>query len=171
MSKNKMTKDTIPEDFTLTLALVDAVPVLFFSATMLLVGLLFRSPLFLIGAGLVLFAGAAKVLWKVIVVLKKKNIWWMFLQMRILMPIGMVLMLLSLVLGWKHLNGAQILAGVTSFPTVACFGVGILGMVLMMVFAFVLDSSDVKSNWIEQSTNGVAQIAFFVGMLLIVLGI
>lgn len=85
ISKVKMTKDTIPEDFTLTLALADAVPVLFFSATMLLVGLLFRSPLFLIGAGLVLFAGAA--------------------------------------------------------------------------------------NWLEQSTNGVAQIAFFVGVLLIVLGI
>lgn len=45
---------------------------------------------------------------------------------------------------------------------------GILGMVLMMVFAFKLDNADVKANWIEQLTNGIAQAAIFVGLLLLI---
>ena len=79
-NKPKMTKDTIPENFTLSLAFVDSLPVLFFGGSMIVIGLLFGSPLFLIGAALCFWAGAAKVLWKIIVVTKKKNIWWMFLQ-------------------------------------------------------------------------------------------
>ena len=41
------------------------------------------------------------------------------------------------------------------------FAAGLLGMVLMTVFAFILDSADPRANWIEQLTNGVAQAAFF----------
>ena len=96
-NKPKMTKDTIPENFTLSLAFVDSLPVLFFGGSMILIGLLFGSPLFLIGAALCFWAGAAKVLWKIIVVTKKKNVWWMFLQMRIVMPIGFLLMLLAVI--------------------------------------------------------------------------
>ena len=70
-----MTKDTVPENFTLSLALVDALPVLFFGGSMILIGLLFKSVLFMIGALLCFWAGAAKVVWKVIVVTKKKNVW------------------------------------------------------------------------------------------------
>ena len=89
-NKPKMTKDTIPENFTLSLAIVDALPVLFFGGSMILIGLLFGSPLFLIGAALCFWAGAAK-----------------------------------------------------------------------------LDSADVRSNWIEQLTNAIAQAAIFVGILLL----
>ena len=59
INKPKMTKDTIPENFTLSLALVDALPVLFFGGSMILIGLLFGNPLFLIGATLCFWAGAA----------------------------------------------------------------------------------------------------------------
>ncbi|MDO4809343.1 MAG: hypothetical protein Q4A04_05205 [Eubacteriales bacterium] len=55
-NKPKMTKNTIPENFTLSLALVDALPVLFFGGSMILIGLLFGSPLFLIGAALCFWA-------------------------------------------------------------------------------------------------------------------
>lgn len=168
MKKAKMTKDTVPQGFTLQLAIVDAIPVLFFCASMVAVGILFRSGLFLLGAGLVLFAGAAKVLWKIIVVCRQKNIWWMFLQMRILMPVGMLLMLASVLLNRSRIHGAALWQAVSTMPSLACFLVGIAGMVLMTVFAFTLDSSDAKSNWIEQLTNGVAQAAFFVGVLLLI---
>lgn len=165
MSNTKMTKDVVPQDFTLGLAIVDAIPVLFFCASVIAIGVAFKSVLFLIGALLVLFAGAVKVLWKIIVVLKKKNVWWMFLQMRILMPIGMVLMMVSLLVNRSRIDGNALWSAVTSMPSLACFIVGIIGMVLMSVFAVKLDSSDVKSNWIEQLTNGIAQAAFFVGIL------
>ena len=164
-NKPKMTKDTIPENFTLSLALVDALPVLFFGGSMILIGLLFGSPLFLIGAALCFWAGAAKVLWKIIVVTKKKNVWWMFLQMRIVMPIGFGLMILAVILNRNAVDLSAVFTAVISLPSVLFFAVGLIGMVLMGVFATKLDSADVHSNWIEQLTNGVAQAAIFMGIL------
>ena len=162
----KMTKDIVPEGFTLSLALVDALPVLFFGGSMILVGILFESTLFSLGALLCLWAGAAKVIWKIIVVVKKKNVWWLFMQMRIVMPVGFALMLLSVIIGWSKIDRVAVFAAVVSFPSVIFFAVGIFGMVPMGVFASKLDPSNVRSNWIEQLTNGLAQAAIFVGILL-----
>ena len=172
MSKNnparpKMTKDTIPENFTLPLALVDALPVLFFGGSTILIGLLFGSPLFIAGAALCFWAGAAKVLWKIIVVKKKKNIWWMFLQMRIVMPVGFALMLLAVIINRNAINLNAVFAAVVSFPSVIFFAIGVTGMVLMAVFAAKLDPADLRSNWIEQLTNTIAQAAIFIGILLL----
>ena len=167
MKKQKMTRDTIPENFTLSLAIVDALPVLFFGGSMILIGLMFSKVLFLIGAVLCFWAGAAKVIWKIIVATKKKNIWWLFMQMRIVMPVGFLLMLISVLLNLKTIKLSVILSAVTSMPSVIFFAVGIAGMVLMGVFAAKLDSSDVRSNWIEQTTNAVAQAAIFAGILFI----
>lgn len=165
MKKQKMTKDIIPDDFTLSLAIVDAIPVLFFCASITVVGILFKSILFVIGAAMTLFAGAVKVIWKIIVVQKRKNIWWMFLQMRILMPIGMLLMLLSVIINHSRINMSTLFTDVTSMPSLVFFIVGLIGMILMTIFMFKLDSSDVKSNWIEQITNGIAQVSIFIGIL------
>ena len=167
MSNTKINKDTIPQDFTLTLAAVDALPVLFFGASSLVISLLFGSRLFLLGAMLCLVGGAGKVLWKFIVVLRRKNIWWLFIQMRILMPAGFVLMLLSVFVNRDRVRMESIVAGLCAFPSCICFGLGILGMVLMILFAIKLDSSDVRSNWIEQLTNGIAQAAIFLGLLML----
>ena len=169
MKKPKMTRDTVPEDFTLPLVLVDALPVLFFCGSMVLISLLFRSPLFLVGALLCLFAGVCKVLWKLIVVLKKKNIWWMFLQMRICMLPGFLLMLLSVLLRRETVSLPGVWVAVTAAPSCWFFGAGAAGMVLMLVFGFTLDSSSVKANWIEQLTNGLAQLCIFAGLLMQVL--
>ena len=167
--KSKMTKDTIPEDFTLSLALVDALPVLFFGGSMILIGLLFGSVLFMIGAVLCFWAGAAKVLWKIIVVKKKRNVWWMFLQMRIVMPIGFAVMLLAVILNRNAIDLHAVLAAVLSLPSVIFFAIGLIGMVLMGVFGIKLDSSDVRSNWIEQLTNAIAQASVFTGILILFL--
>ena len=166
-SKPKMTRDTVPVDFTLGLAIVDALPVLLFGGSMIMIGLLFGSVLFLLGAALCFWAGAAKVLWKIIVVTRKKNVWWLFLQMRIVMPIGFVLMLLAVILNLKAIRLTALLAAVVSMPSVIFFAIGVLGMVLMGIFAAKLDSADVHSNWIEQLTNTAAQASFFVGILLL----
>ena len=134
---------------------------------MILTALLFKSRLFLTGALLCFWAGAAKVLWKIVVVKKKKNIWWLFLQMRIVMPIGFALMLLSVILNRKAIRFAAVLTAVTSFPSVIFFALGLIGMVLMGIFASRLDSADLRSNWIEQLTNTAAQAAIFIGILLL----
>ena len=164
-NKPKMTKNTIPENFTLSLAFVDALPVLFFGGSTILIGLLFGSPLFLTGAVLCFWAGAAKVLWKIIVVKKKKNIWWLFLQMRIVMPLGFALMIFAVIMNRSAVNLPAVFAAIVSLPSVIFFAIGVAGMVLMGVFAAKLDSADVRSNWIEQITNALAQAAVFTGIL------
>ena len=63
-----ITKDTVPEGFTLSLALVDAVPVLLFAVAIVLLGIkASMSPLIILGGILCFIGGAIKVLWKVIV--------------------------------------------------------------------------------------------------------
>lgn len=166
-AKQKMTRDVVPDDFTLSLALVDAIPVIFFGLSMLAISRLFDSTLFLIGAILVFASGAAKVLWKIIVALKKKNIWFLFIQMRILMPLGFVMIIASLFVDSAKVSLAGMGNAIISFPSVIFFAAGFLGMVLMGVFAKKLDSSDSRSNWIEQLTNGIAQAAIFIGIMLI----
>lgn len=167
MARNKVTKDSVPEGFTLPLCFVDAVPVIFFGLDCILLGRKADSVLFIIGALLCLFAGACKVLWKFIVVLKQKNIWNLFIQMRICMPIGFVMMLVSAVMKRELIASGALVRGFCSYPSVIFFVLGILGMTLMMVFAFKLDNADLKANWIEQLTNGIAQIMFFIGLILL----
>ena len=48
--KTKMTKDIVPEGFTMMLAFVDALPVIFFAGSMILIGQRFSSKLFMLGA-------------------------------------------------------------------------------------------------------------------------
>lgn len=166
--KPKMTKDIVPDDFTLSLAIVDALPVLFFAGSMILIGVIFANPLFLLGALLCFWAGAAKIIWKIIVATKRKNVWWLFLQMRIVMPIGFLLMIAAVLLNLNAIDINTVLSAILSLPSVIFFAIGVLGMVLMGVFAAKLDSSDIRSNWIEQITNALAQAAIFIGIMLLV---
>lgn len=167
MEKQKMTKDVVPEGFSLSLAAVDALPVLLFCASIVALGMIFNKPLFLTGSLLCFWAGTAKVLWKIIVVIKKRNVWWLFLQMRTAMPMGLFMIVLSLIINNNEINMTELLSAVLSFPSVVFFSVGLLGMILMGIFAVKLDSSKVKSNWIEQITNAAAQASFFIGIILV----
>ena len=87
--------------------------------------------------------------------------------MRILMPVGFVLMIASLIIDRAKISLLGMGRALVSFPSVIFFAIGILGMVMMGVFAKKLDSSDSKANWIEQLTNGIAQAAIFIGLLLL----
>ena len=89
----------------------------------------------------------------------------MFLQMRIMMPIGFVLMLLAVILNRNAIDIPAVYTAIVSLPSVIFFAIGVIGMVLMGVFAAKLDSANVRSNWIEQLTNAAAQAAIFVGII------
>ena len=162
--KTKLDKNSIPQDFSLRLALVDGIPVILFSISMILLSKLLNSYLFLLGSILCLMAGICKVLWKIIVVLKRKNIWFLFIQMRIIMPLGLIMMIVGFVISSSNLD----LKIFISFPAILFFIIGIIGMSLMFVFAFTLDGSVSKNNWIEQITNIIAQLAFLIGLILII---
>lgn len=165
--ENKMTKDTVPEGFSVSLALMDMIPVIFFGLSAIRIGRLLKSKLFQLGAVICLGSGVVKVLWKIIAAVLQKNIWPMFVQMRILMPVGFLLLIVALIIGHKKLNGPAILKGFTSFPSCIFFAVAVIGMLLMAVFAYQLDSSDIRVNWLEQSVNATAQICFFIGVMMV----
>ena len=165
--KQKFTKDIVPENFTLSLVLVDALPVIFFGASAVVISFIFGSKLFLVGALLCLLGGIGKVLWKMIVVLKKKNVWAMFVQMRILMPLGFLLIIVSLIFNSSSVSFTGMWNAFISMPSFIFFFIGIIGICLMIYFSKNLDSGDVKANWIEQLTNGISQAAIFVGLLLL----
>ena len=165
-TKPKMTKDIVPEGFSYALAAVDLLPVIFFGGTGVLLGLIVGSPVVGIAASLCFVSGLFKVLWKFIVIAKRKNVWWMFLQMRILMPIGMAALILGLCLSESH-KGAHFLQS----PQVLLFALGIGGMGLMGYLGTHLDSADPKSNRIEQLTNTFAQMCIFAGVLIVYLSV
>ncbi len=169
MGKSQNTTDNKYEGFTLTLALVDALPVLFFGGSSILIGLIFKSPLFIIGACLTFLAGFFKVLWKVILGVSGKDVPILNKQMRIVMPVGFLLMLISLIVDRKKISFPGMWAAITGFPQIIFFILWVLGMVGMGVLAKKLDSSVAKNNWIEQCVNGTGQLCLFIGLLIIAL--
>lgn len=75
-------------------------------------------------------------------------------------------MFAALIVDRAGLNGEAMLAKLSGFPACLFFLAGALGMILMLVFAFRMDSSDPKVNWMEQTVNSLAQICFFIGLML-----
>lgn len=153
------------EDFSLVLALVDAIPVLCFSAAMLVVAGRFRNIPFLAGAVLCTLAGACKVIWKILIAVKQIDIEILSKQMRIVMPLGFVLIIIGLVAGMNSEMWKQLGKSIISFPAVIPFGVTLLGVICMGVFAVKLDHTKASSNWIEQITNSVAQLCLLIGVI------
>ena len=159
--------DGIPQGFTLALALVDAVPVLLFCVSMLVVASRFGSALFALGALCSALAGAGKVLWKLLLACRRRDVAWLNRQFRALMPAGFALMVAAV--AWAAATGALSLGGlaarIASFPACACFAAAALGLAAMGVMAAKLERTDARANWIEQLTNVFAQAMLLIGIV------
>ena len=113
--KPKITKDMVPEGFTLSLAIVDAIPVLLFAAAIVILGIKANfSPLIMLGGFIIFLAGAIKVLWKVIVATKQKNVFWMYKQMGPAMGVGFLLLIIGCIVSRAALKAAFAGIGVVS---------------------------------------------------------
>lgn len=162
----KVTKDTVPEGFSIQMALVDLLPVLFYGIANILLGYILRDPLFITGGAICTISGTIKVIWKMIVAVKHRNVWPMFLQMRIFMPLGFVLIIISIIMNRGAF--AEFFGNIINYPV--CLGLliaWVIGMIAMTVCAIKLDNADVKSNWIEQSINAVAQLMLLICVIVI----
>ena len=168
------------EGFTVGLALLDALPVLFFLFTGVVIYMLWGSRLFLAGVAAATIGGASKVLWKLIVAAKGKDVQGLTKAFRVLMPAGFTMMLLSLVTGIvsdlisgdgssgsRTLNG--LLQGITMMPAAVFFAAGICGLCLMGWLGRHMDNS-ARSNWIEEITNCLAQLAILIGVIIVYFG-
>lgn len=57
-----MNKNIVPDNFTVSMVIVDSFPVIFFSGTAILVGVMLKNPVFILGAIISALSGILKVL-------------------------------------------------------------------------------------------------------------
>ena len=156
--------DSLPEGFTLSLALVDAIPVALFCASAAVFGAQLDSPLFIVGAAVAFLGGAGKVAWKLLIALARRDVSWLSRQMRYVMPVGFALMVAGAA---THLDAAAAtLRALTRTPSLPFVLAWIACMCAMGYFAGHRDQKDARSNWIEQLTNAVGQAALFIALVL-----
>ena len=154
------------EGFTLGLALVDAIPVLSFGISMVIIASRFDSPLFMVGAGLSVLAGCMKVAWKLVLGIAKKDLRWLNKPFVPMQATGFVLMLISFILGFGKINWAAVGAALISFPSILFFiaWIGLMGF-MGWFRKHKFQNDDARSNWIAQIINAVGQTCLLLGIL------
>ena len=154
------------EGFTIGLALVDAVPVLSFGISMVIIATRFRSPLFMIGAALSVLAGCCKVAWKLVLGVAKKDLRWLNKPFVPMQATGFLLMLISFILGFASINWAGTGAALISFPSILFFAawIGLMGF-MGWYRKNKFRNDDAHSNWTAQIINAVGQTCLLLGIL------
>ncbi|MBQ8358852.1 MAG: hypothetical protein IJX37_02900 [Oscillospiraceae bacterium] len=154
------------EGFTLGLALVDAIPVLSFGISMVIIASRFDSPLFMVGAALSVLAGCCKVAWKLVLGIAKKDLRWLNKPFVPMQAAGFLLMLISFILGFGKINWAGVGAALISFPSLLFFIAWICLMGFMVWFRKnKFKNDDAKSNWTAQIINAIGQTCLLLGIL------
>ena len=154
------------EGFTVGLALVDAIPVLSFGISMVIIASRFDSPLFLIGAALSVLAGCCKVAWKLVLGIWKKDLRWLnkpFLPMQIT---GFGFILGSLLTRLGKINWPGVVNAVVSFPSILFFvaWIGLMGF-MGWYRKHKFSNEDAHSNWTAQIVNAIGQTCLLLGIL------
>ena len=119
------------EGFTVALALVDAIPVLSFGISTVILASRFDSPLFLAGAALSVLAGCMKVAWKLVLGIAKKDLRWLNKPFVPMQAAGFLMMLVSFVLGFGRISWSAVGAAVLSLPSILFFAAW-LGLMCFM---------------------------------------
>ena len=154
------------EGFTIALALVDAIPVLSFGISMLIISGRFDSPLFLIGAILSVLGGCCKVAWKLVLGIWKKDLRWLNKPFVPMMAVGFGFIIGSLIGGFRKIRWGAVLASVCAFPSVLFFAAWIGLMCFMGWYRKNrFQNDDAHSNWTAQIINAIGQTCLLLGIL------
>ena len=154
------------EGFTLALALVDAIPVLSFGISMVIIAGRFQSPLFTVGAALSVLAGCCKVAWKLVLGIAKKDLRWLNKPFVPMQAEGFLLMLISFIIGFGKIRWGGVLAAVISLPSFLFF-LSWIGLMFFMGWyrKHKFSNDDAYSNWTAQIINAVGQTCLLLGIL------
>lgn len=154
------------EGFTVGLALVDAIPVLSFGISMVIVASRFDSPLFLAGAALSVLAGCCKVAWKLVLGIANKDLKWLNKPFVPMQATGFLLMLVSFVLGFRRIHWGGVWTAVTGIPSILFFAAWIGLMFTMSWYRkHKFQRNDAHSNWTAQIINALGQTCLLLGIL------
>ena len=154
------------EGFTIGLALVDAIPVLSFGISMVIIASRFPSPLFMIGAILSVLGGCCKVAWKLVLGIWKKDLRWINKPFVPMMAGGFLLLIISLIVGFGKIHWAGVGAAILSFPSILCFvaWIGLMGF-MGWYRKHKFSNEDARSNWTAQIVNALGQTCLLLGIL------
>ena len=156
------------KEYTVGLALLDAMPVLLFLASGIIIYSMYGSLLLLAGVLSCFTGGLCKVIWKMIIVISRKDLPGLTRAFHILMPAGFALMILSVPAGGRAaLSGLW--RSVTMMPASVLFTAGFALMCLMGYLGSHMDNS-ARSNWIEELVNTLAQLAVLAGVIAVYFG-
>ena len=154
------------EGFTIGLALVDAIPVLSFGISMVIIATRFDSALFMVGAALSVLAGCCKVAWKLVLGIAGKDLKWLNKPFVPMQATGFLLMLVSFVLGFRKISWVNVATAMMSFPSAAFFAAWIGLMFTMSWYRkHKFQRNDAHSNWTAQIINAVGQTCLLLGIL------
>lgn len=154
------------EGFTIGLALVDAIPVLSFGISMVIIASRFPSPLFMIGAILSVLGGCCKVAWKLVLGIWKKDLRWINKPFVPMMAGGFLLLIVSVIVGFGKIHWAGVGAAILSFPSILFFvaWIGLMGF-MGWFRKHKFSNEDAKSNWTAQIVNALGQTCLLLGIL------
>lgn len=167
MADRMKNHNSVPESFPLSLALVDALPVLFFACSMTLIAERFTSFRFRFGAAVIVLASCGKVLWKLLLSLRRQNVSWLNCYFISCQIGGFTLILLSLVLHLRTIRWGSLLARLTHFPSVVFFLLWLCGMDFMSWYRKNRFDNSLNANWMAQLVNTAAQGALLLGIMLL----
>lgn len=154
------------EGFTVWLALVDAIPVLSFGISMVIIASRFHSPLFMAGAALSVLAGCMKVAWKMVLGIGKKDLRWLNKPFVPMQASGFLVMLISFIIHFGRIDWACLGASLISLPSLLFFIAWLVLMGVMVWFRKAkFSNDDAKSNWTAQIINAVGQTCLLLGIL------
>ncbi|MCH4014659.1 MAG: hypothetical protein LKE64_10105 [Solobacterium sp.] len=166
-NQEKETAQTsVPEGFTLTMALLDCLPVLFFSISAAILAYRFASHLFRFGIFLVILAGALKAGWKFVIAIQHKDIPLLSRQMRYLMPAGFLFMCIALLISHDEWSMTAVIQHIIHIPALFFFLASAAGILVLIQLARSQDSHDARANWKEQCINSFTQLFILLGILL-----
>ena len=154
------------EGFTVALALVDAIPVLSFGISTVILASRFDSPLLLAGAALSVLAGCMKVARKLVLGIAKQDLRWLNKPFVPMQAAGFLMMLVSFVLGFGRISWSAVGAAVLSLPSILFFAAW-LGLMCFMGWyrKNKFRNDDAHSNWTAQIINAIGQTCLLLGIL------
>ena len=154
------------EGFSIALALVDAIPVLSFGISMVIIASRFNSPIFMIGAALSVLAGCCKVAWKLVLGIWKKDLRWLNKPFVPMQAAGFLLMAVSFVLGFGTIDWTAVGSALISFPSIVFFvaWIGLMGF-MGWYRKNKFKNDDAHSNWTAQTVNAIGQTCLLLGIL------
>ena len=156
------------KEYTFGLALLDTVPVLLFLGSGLIMYSMYGRPLLLAGVLASFAGGMSKAVWKMIVVIRKKDLPGLTKAFHILLPAGFALMILSVAAGGRAAFSG-LWRSLTMMPAAIMFAAGFALLCLMGYLGAHMDGS-ARSNWIEELVNTSAQLAVLAGVIAVYFG-